>query len=422
VDSFTDHDQDSSQMTARLRGALDKGLIDESDIDTAVHRLLTMRFLLGEFDPEDDPYAGIGAESFDTPEHRALALEAAEQAIVLLKNDGLLPLTDQGTVAVVGLLADEIKLDWYSGSLIPGRGVSLRAALTERLGADNVVFAEGADTVRLRAADGRWLQVPDVEVAHREEEGSFNPATAEGRTDLPPLTTGDEPTDLALIDWGGGAVTLRAPNGLYLTVAEDGFVRAGAERPHGWIVQETFSLEPHDGSHLLRHTGTGRYLSVAADGLKVAEEGTPFTLEVVERGADAVARAAASADTVIVVAGNDAHINGRETEDRTTLALPPHQDRLWRAAHAASPRTPTRSPRPTPPSRPSCGPPTAARRPAPPWPASCSATSRRPAGSRRPGTPATTTCPTNCSTTTSSAPAPPTSTSPAPRSTPSATA
>ncbi|WTJ91288.1 glycoside hydrolase family 3 C-terminal domain-containing protein [Streptomyces sp. NBC_01537] len=347
VDSFTDHDQDSSQMIARLRGALDKGLIDESDIDTAVHRLLSMRFRLGEFDPQDDPYAGIGAESFDTPEHRALALEAAEQAVVLLKNDGLLPLTGDQRIAVVGLLADEIKLDWYSGSLIPGRGMSLRAALAERLGADNVVFAEGADTVRLRAADGRWLQVPDVEVAQREEEGSFNPATAEGRTDLPPLTTGDEPTDLALIDWGGGAVTLRAPTGLYLTVAEDGFVRAAADRPHGWIVQETFSFEPHadsagdghDGSHLLKHTGTGRYLSVAADGLKVAEEGTPFSLEVVERGADAVARAAASADTVIVVAGNDAHINGRETEDRTTLALPPHQDRLWRAAHAANPRT-----------------------------------------------------------------------------------
>lgn len=42
---------------------------------------------------------------------------------------------------------------------------------------------------------------------------------------------------------------------------------------------------------------------------------------------------------MIVVVGNDPHINGRETEDRTTLDLPAHQARLWRAAHAANPRT-----------------------------------------------------------------------------------
>jgi beta-glucosidase len=350
VDSFTDHDQNSSIMIARIRGALDKGLIDESDIDTAVRRLLTMRFLLGEFDPEHDPYAAVGKESFDTPEHQALAQEAAEQAVVLLKNDGLLPLAPgAGTVAVVGPLADDVKLDWYSGSLI--RRTTLREALAERLGADRVLFADGADTVRLRAPGG-WVHVPDAAVEERAEEGSFNPATAQGRTDVPPLAlSGDRPSDLALLDWGGGVLTFRAANGKYLTVAEDGYVRAAADRPGGWVVQETFALEPlapldplealaeHGGGHLLRHVGTGRYVSVAADGLKVADEGTPLVVETTARGADAVARAAAEADTVIVVAGNDAHINGRETEDRTTLDLPPQQDGLWRAAHAANSRT-----------------------------------------------------------------------------------
>lgn len=88
-------------------------------------------------------------------------------------------------------------------------------------------------------------------------------------------------------------------------------------------------------------------MSVAADGAKVADSGeklsaargTVFEVEIVERGEDAVARAAAAADTVVVVAGNDPHINGRETEDRTTLDLPPQQERLWRAAHTANPRT-----------------------------------------------------------------------------------
>ncbi len=118
-----------------------------------------------------------------------------------------------------------------------------------------------------------------------------------------------------------------------------GAVRAGADQSGGWAVQETFTLEEHSGGHLLKHIGTGRYVSVAADVVKVADEGEVFRIEVAERGQDAVTRAAAAADVVIVVAGNDPRINGRETEDRTTPALPPHQDRLWRAALAANPRT-----------------------------------------------------------------------------------
>jgi beta-glucosidase len=353
VDSFTDTDQDASVIVRRVRGALERGLIDEADIDTAVRRLLTLRFALGEFDPDQDPYASVDMASHDTPEHRALALEAAEQAIVLLKNDGMLPLPDDiGTVAVVGPLADECKLDWYSGSL-PHRS-SLRDALTARLGARRVVFTEGADTVRLRCASGDWVYVPDAAVAERGSPespgspGSFNPAHAAGRTDLPPLAVGDRASDLALTDWGGGVLTLRAPSGRYLTVAEDGFVRAAAEQPGGWVVRETFTLEPHGAGHLLRHAGTGGCVSVSAGRLGVPVDGEGgeggaaaevFSLDVVERGEDAVALAAAGADAVLVVAGNDPHINGRETEDRGTLALPEHQDRLWRAAHAANPRT-----------------------------------------------------------------------------------
>ena len=79
---------------------------------------------------------------------------------------------------------------------------------------------------------------------------------------------------------------------------------------------------------------------MTADGVKVAEENPEILeLEITERGEDAVARVAASADVVLVVAGNDPHINGRETEDRTTLALPAHQRRLLDAAQAANPRT-----------------------------------------------------------------------------------
>jgi beta-glucosidase len=342
VDSFTDHGQDSSVMTGRVRGAYERGLIDEKDIDRAVRRLLRMRFDLGEFDPGAGPYAGEA--DFDTPGHRALAQECAEQAVVLLKNDALLPVAEGARIAVVGLLADECKLDWYSGTLIH-RSTPLDG-LRERFGAGNVVFAEGMDRVRLRCGDA-WVRVPEPSEPLPEQargaEGALDPALLAGRTDLPPLTcsgaSADEATGLAVADWGHGVLTFRAPDGRYLSVAEDGFLRASADQPGGWVVQETFRLRKHGAGHLLEHIGTGRYVSVAADGLKVADIGDVFGVEVTERGEDAVAAAAARADVVVVVAGNDPHINGRETEDRRTLALPEHQDRLWRAALAANPRT-----------------------------------------------------------------------------------
>ncbi|MGW3665938.1 glycoside hydrolase family 3 C-terminal domain-containing protein [Streptomyces sp. NPDC005141] len=345
VDSLTDHGTDGSRIAERVRGALARGLLSEADIDAAVRRQLSVRFRLGEFDPRLDPYADT--KDFDTPAHRALARESAEQAIVLLKNDGLLPLGPGVRVAVVGLLADECKLDWYSGTLIH-RSTPLEG-LYERFGAERVDFAEGVDRVRLRTSSGGYLAVPADDGGSdgtHGAEGALDPALLAGRTDLPPLTADAIGTELALIDWGEGVLTLRAPDGRFLSVADDGFVRASADQPGGWVVQETFRLEPsasHENGHLLKHLGTGRYVSVAADGVKVAE-GEPgnaeiFELEFGERGEDAVARAAASADVVVVVAGNDPHINGRETEDRTTLRLPAHQERLLRAARAANPDT-----------------------------------------------------------------------------------
>ncbi|MFJ4619284.1 glycoside hydrolase family 3 C-terminal domain-containing protein [Streptomyces sp. NPDC088812] len=339
VDSFTDHGTDGSKITARLRGALERGLLTEADVDAAVRRQLSVRFRLGEFDPAEDPHAGTGA--FDTPAHRALAQEAAEQAVVLLRNDGVLPLAAGTRLAVVGLLADECKLDWYSGTLIH-RSTPLEG-LYERFGAERVEFAEGVDRVLLKTAAGTFLTVPpapEAADAVRGAEGALDPALLAGRTDLPPLTTDASGTELALADWGEGVLTLRAPDGRYLSVADDGFLRASADQPGGWVVQETFRLEAHGNGHLLRHLGTGRHVCVTAEGVKVAEEDPEvFEIVVVESGEDAVTRVAAEADVVVVVAGNDPHINGRETEDRTTLRLPPHQERLLAAARTANPRT-----------------------------------------------------------------------------------
>jgi beta-glucosidase len=95
---------------APLRQALANGRVDPALIDAAVARVLRMKFQLGLF---DDPYVeprDAGAV-FDTTEQRMLARRLAEKSLVLLKNDGLLPLRkDLRAVAVIGPSADSVRL------------------------------------------------------------------------------------------------------------------------------------------------------------------------------------------------------------------------------------------------------------------------------------------------------------------------
>jgi beta-glucosidase len=103
-----------------LTRAVRQGLISEAEINTALARALEARFRLGVFDPADQvPFAQITIAQNDTPEHEALALKVACESIVLLKNDGLLPL-DRGKfkrIAVIGANADSVPvlLGNYSG-------------------------------------------------------------------------------------------------------------------------------------------------------------------------------------------------------------------------------------------------------------------------------------------------------------------
>jgi len=132
---------------AALPEAVSTGLVTEADIDQALERVLGARFLLGEFaPPEEVVYRAIGTEVIESETHRALALEAAERAVVVLKNEGgFLPI-DQSTlsrVAVIGPHANTVTLGSYSGT--PSHRVSAYQALVERLaplGVD-VGLAEG---------------------------------------------------------------------------------------------------------------------------------------------------------------------------------------------------------------------------------------------------------------------------------------
>jgi len=118
--------------------ALEQGIIDEAAIDTALTRLFTLRFKLGMFDPpEMVPYAQIPIEVNDSAAHRALALRTARESIVLLKNDGILPLNKAGlkTIAVIGPNADDdlVLLGNYFG--MPSHSVTPLQGIREKAGA-----------------------------------------------------------------------------------------------------------------------------------------------------------------------------------------------------------------------------------------------------------------------------------------------
>jgi beta-glucosidase len=91
-----------------LVDAVKSGLITEAEIDRSLERLMVARFKLGMFDPpERVPFSKIPYSENDSADHRKLALEAARKAIVLLKNDGTLPLKPGGKIAVIGPSADD---------------------------------------------------------------------------------------------------------------------------------------------------------------------------------------------------------------------------------------------------------------------------------------------------------------------------
>src|SRR6266478_2511381 len=120
------------------------GRVSESQVGRAVARLLRMKFLTGLFDnPYVDP--DYAEKVTNSPEHQQLALKAAHEALILLKNQNtLLPLdrSKYKRIAVIGPNAGEVHLGGYSNQ--PGRGVSVLQGIKDKVGSSSeVLYAEG---------------------------------------------------------------------------------------------------------------------------------------------------------------------------------------------------------------------------------------------------------------------------------------
>ena len=144
ISAGVDFDLSDGSVYRTLVNQVKEGIVPESDVDRAAGKVLATKFRLGLFDnPFVDP--DYAEKITNSPEHRQLALKAAQKAIVLLKNEkNLLPLdlTKLKTIAVIGPDAEGVHLGGYSRN--PVHGVSLLQGIRDRAGSKaQVLYAEG---------------------------------------------------------------------------------------------------------------------------------------------------------------------------------------------------------------------------------------------------------------------------------------
>ena len=141
---LTGTDLECGSSYAQLVQAVKDGLIKESDIDVSITRLMTARFELGEMDdPGQVEWSKIPYSVVDSKEHRALALKMAQESMVLLKNNGILPLSSSKKVVVMGPNANDSVMQWGNYNGTPSRTVTLLEA----------VKATGAKVEYMRGCD-----------------------------------------------------------------------------------------------------------------------------------------------------------------------------------------------------------------------------------------------------------------------------
>ncbi|MDR0765580.1 MAG: glycoside hydrolase family 3 C-terminal domain-containing protein [Odoribacteraceae bacterium] len=150
-----------------LRRAIRDGLVTMETIDERVAGVLRVKFRLGLF---DDPYRGdtVDAGRVHSPRHRELALEAALQSIVLLKNDGTLPLSRSARrVAVIGPNADETRLlECRYGPANPAL-TSVYKGVAAFLPGAEVMYAKGCEVIDAHFPESEMYDVPLDETERR---------------------------------------------------------------------------------------------------------------------------------------------------------------------------------------------------------------------------------------------------------------
>ena len=318
VDCFTD--QVNEKIIDAATEAYNKKLISDDDLNLAVTNILNLRFRLGQFDPpEMCPYSDITEDRLCCKEHSETALEASRKSIVMLKNDGILPLSNESCAktVLIGDLAEKNLPDWYSGKPIE--------AITPF---DAICSITDKDTIET-------VSIHDICVIYNKKEKAWIRVDNEGNVYL----DGDENsrTEFEEIDWGFNSVSYREPkSGKYLALLPSLQLDCKAEFVWGWFTQELFLRDEESGDFLPHgHLYGNRYSDEKNN--DIAKMMSDFKCEIISDGIIPAVEEAKSAETVILMLGNHPLINGRECFDRPAITFPRRWTELIKRIHEVNP-------------------------------------------------------------------------------------
>lgn len=202
--------------------ALKNNLITEKDIDKNIENILYARIKLGQL-ADDCPYDGITKDITDNEEARAVNLRAAEEQTVMLKNNGILPIKKiSGKIAVVGAFADENLSDWYTG--VFRDPVSVYEGIKREFSENEVICDSLWDIVRIKAPNGKYISVG--------ENGSVS-----ADKNIP-----DESCEFELQDWGENNKNLFSVKYKKYLRFEDNTLKLHNSKIYDWFTFETFNI------------------------------------------------------------------------------------------------------------------------------------------------------------------------------------
>lgn len=343
-------DYSDREFEQNIPEAVNEGKLPEDRLDDAVYRVLWNKFRLGQFDPaEEVPYRQIPSDVICSDEHRALALEAAQKAMVLLKNDGsLLPLDRDvvTSIAVIGPHADQFTSGNYSGQaddpVTPLEGIrshvgaAIEVAFARGTGITDRVptlvdrengFSGGRSVKLDTQSEGDYLEFP-IEV---KQPGTY-------KISLRYKSFASRGIHQLSIDGEnqGEPVDMYDSNGDYDNVAKLGNVEF--DEPGRKTIRFTVV-----GRNPRSSSSTGHFDQITLSGPEeISREierlefraGRPSSADQL---ADA-AELAGNSDVAVVFVGTSNSIEA-EGRDRTTLELPGRQEELIQVVYEANPKT-----------------------------------------------------------------------------------
>jgi beta-glucosidase len=338
--------------------AVQQGYLSESAMDTALIRLFTARIKLGMFDPpEMVPYSKIDPKELDSPEHRAFARKLANESMVLLKNDGTLPLKSGITkIAVVGPLADQTRvlLGNYTGT--PTHTVSLLEGLKAEFPNAKITYVPGTQFLR-NVGDpvpDSVLTTDDGKPGLKAEYSSFEGVTLERDARPKPimsrveanvnLTESNLPAEVAGkkaigVEWTG-FLTPPDTGDYYLGVSASGYATVEVEGKNIAREFRTHGVESKVG-RVHFEKGEKVALTVTYGNMDGGEPHAQLIWAKVNNAPSPEAvTAAKNADVVIAAVGITSQLEGEEMPvnepgflggDRTSIDLPEPEENLIKA-------------------------------------------------------------------------------------------